>query len=181
MSKSLVKLVAGVALLGLPLFAAEAQTCVGMGAPGCNVNTSASLTIPSLFRLVLTGDSITLSTPNFATTALSGQNVTTTVATLTVSANTAWELSVSTAATDFTYVGSEGGARAASMLEVEETCSSNTWTAITAGPVVASSGTATNNSAGSLCLRTNFPADYSSTANRPGVYQLPVTLTLAAP
>ena len=181
MSKSLVKLVAGVALLGLPLFAAEAQTCAGTGTVGCNVNTTASLTIPSLFRLVLTGDSITLLTPDFSNTALSGQNVTTTVATLTVSANTSWELSVSTAATDFTYVGSEGGARAASMLEVEETCASTTWTAISSTPVVAAFGTVTNNAAGSLCLRTNFPADYSSTANRPGVYQLPVTLTLAAP
>jgi hypothetical protein len=183
MSKYLVRLVAGLAVVGMPLFSAQAQdACVGAGDAGCNIVTSASLTIPRLFRLSLTSDSITLATPTFATDSLAGQNIETTVAGLTVSANTDWVLNVSTAATDFTYVGTEGGARAASMLEVEVVCASNTWSAVTTGGGVdAASGTAVNNAGGSLCLRTNFPADYASTANRPGVYQLPVTLTLAAP
>jgi hypothetical protein len=183
MSKYLVRLVAGLAVVAMPLVAVQAQdACVGAGDAGCAINTSASLTIPRLFRLSLSTDSITLATPNFATDSLDAQDVEITVAGLTVSANTDWVLNVSTAVTDFTYVGSEGGARAASLLEVEVVCASNSWSPITTGGGVdAATGVAVNNAAGSLCLRTNFPADYASTANRPGVYQLPVTITLAAP
>ncbi len=190
MSRSKVGFLAGLALaaaVAVPGTATVVQAqdvCVGAGNPGCTINTTASLTIPRLFRLAINADSITLAVPTWATDSLPGlpaSGIPTTVAGLLVSANTDWELQVSTAAANFVYNGTEGGVRAASTLEVEATCSSNSWTAISGTPVVASSGSAVNNAAGSLCLRTVFPASYASLANRPGVYQLAVDLTLAAP
>ena len=181
MSRSTVRTLAVLALVAMPVLAQAQAPCVGSGSPGCSINRTASLTIPRLFRLAFNADSITLATPVFTTDSLANQNTPTTVAGILVSANTPWELEVSTGAANFTYSGGEGGVRAASTLQVEATCGSNIWNAISGTALVAASGSPANNAAGGLCLRTNFPASYASLANRPGLYVLPVVLTLAAP
>lgn len=182
MSRNVVRFFAGLALLAAPMVAAEAQSvCVGEGSTGCSLTRNASLTVPQLFRLALTADSITLATPDWSTDSLAGQLVTTNAAAVNVRANTAWVLTVSTAAAAWTYVGLEGGARALSTLELEEGCASGTWNVISSSAVEVANGARTNGAGANICLRTVFPADYTDAANRPGVYQLPITVTVAAP
>lgn len=177
MTRSIARTVAGLAIVALPMFAVEAQVCVG--APSCSVNPTVSLTIPKVVRLAVTGVPIVLTTPNFATDSLDGQLVTTSFAGVSIRANHAWTVNVSAAATDWTYTGTEGGVRAAGLLEYQPNCGGG-YSAISATPTMALSGALTNSASPNLCLRTVFPADYSSLANRPGVYTLVVTLTLAA-
>lgn len=183
MSRSFVRLVAGFALVAAPMVSVQAQSaCVGQGAVGCSLVRPASLTIPKLVRLAVAGDSITLNTPDFATDSLNGQTVVTnSAAFVSVRSNTNWVLNVSTAAAAWTYVGSEGGARTLAQLELEAGCTTNTWAAISSSAQQVANGGLTNGAAAGICVRTVFPNDYTATANRPGVYQLPLTITLTAP
>jgi len=183
MSRSFVRLMAGFALVAVPMVSVQAQgSCVGQGAVGCSLMRNASLTIPKLVLLQVAGDSITLNTPNFATDSLDGQLVVTnSAAFVSVKANTNWVLNVSTAASAWTYIGSEGGARTLAQLELEAGCTLNAWSAISASATQVASGTLTNGASAGICLRTVFPDDYAATANRPGIYQLPLTITLTAP
>lgn len=180
MSKSFVRLVAGLAVVAMPMMVEAQAVCVG--SPSCSLTPNVSLTIPKLVRLAMNTDSITLSTPNFATDSLNGQLVTTTYAGLNVRANAAWTLGVSTGAGAWTYAsGGESGARTLAQLELESSCGSTTWAAISGSAQQVASGARTNSAAASICLRTVFPADYADVANRPGVYQLPITILLTAP
>lgn len=177
MSRSIARYLAVLALLAVPAIAQSQTLC--LGAPSCSLNPTVSLTIPKVVRLALTGSTITLDTPTWTTDSLAGQSVTTTFTGVSVRANHSWTINISTAAANWTYVGSEGGVRAASTLEFQPNCAGG-FTAISNTPTMVRSGALTNGSAANLCLATVFPADYSSTANRPGTYTLAITLTLAA-
>jgi hypothetical protein len=181
MSRSTVRFLAGLAVVALPAFAQAQSACVGEGATGCTLSPDVSLTIPKLVRLAIDADSITLTTPNWATDSLNGQLVTTTYAGVSIRANANWVLNVSTPDAAWTYNGTESGARALAALELETTCGSTTWNAISGSAQQVSSGSRTDAGSASICLRTSFPASYDDAANRPGVYQLAIDITLAAP
>lgn len=181
MSRTTVRILAGLAVVAMPALAQAQAACVGQDATGCTLSPNVSLTIPKLVRLAIDADSITLNAPNWATDSLNGQVVTTTYAGVNVRANYAWVLNVSTAAGAWTYNGTESGVRALATLELETACSSATWNAISASAQQVASGARTNSAAASICLRTSFPASYDDAANRPGVYQLPIDITLSAP
>lgn len=183
MSRSFVRLVAGFALVAAPMVSVQAQSaCVGQGAVGCSLVRPASLTIPKLVRLGITGASITLNTPDFATDSLNDQEVVTnSAAFVSVRSNTNWVLSVSTLATEWTYAGSEGGARTLAQLQLESACGLGVWGAISSSAQQVAAGGLTNGASASICVRTVFPSDYTDAANRPGVYTLPLTISLTAP
>jgi len=170
-------MLAGLALVAIPSLSQAQTTCIG--SPSCALSPTVSLTIPKIVRFNISSASITLSTPTWATDSLSGASVTTTFAGLNIKANHAWTINISSAATDWTYTGTEGGVRARETLEFQPNCTGG-FTQVSATPTMVLSGALANGATPNLCLATNFPADYSSTANRPGAYTLAITLTLAA-
>lgn len=173
--------VAAAAALVVAPKAAQAQlVCVGINT--CNISPSASLTIPKVVRLASTASSITLTTPDFSTDSLNNQDAQTTFAGISVRANHAWTLNVSSAAANWTYTpaaGAAGGARVAADLEFQANCA-GAWAGMSGTAAAIASGALTDGTAASVCLRTNFPNDYTSVKNRPGSYTIALTLTLAA-
>jgi hypothetical protein len=178
MSRSIFRFLAGAALIAAIPVVSQAQTaCVG--APSCSLNPVASLTIPKVVRLAVNADTVVVNTPTWATDSLNNQDVTTTFTGLNVRANHSWTINISAASANWNYVGSEGGVRARETLLFQPNCTGG-FTAVSGTPTLALSGARTNGATPNLCLQTNFPNDYESTANRPGTYNLTLTLTLAA-
>ena len=169
-----------VALLAVPSIAKAQLTCVGVNT--CSLSPTASLTIPKVVRLAVSASTIALNTVDFATDSLNGQDEVTNFGGLNVRANHPWTINVSSASAAWTYTpaaGAAGGARVREDLEVQANCA-GAWTALAATAAPIASGALTNGAAAGVCLRTNFPNDYSSVKNRPGTYTLALTLTLAA-
>ena len=159
----------------------EAQSvCVGINT--CSLTPTASLTIPKVVRLATTSSTVTLATPDFTTDSLNNQDVVTTLSGISVRANHAWSIAISSAATNWTYTpaaGASGGDRVRADLLFQANCA-GAFTALSGAGQTVSSGALTNGATASICLQTNFPNDYTSVKNRPGTYTLALTLTLTA-
>jgi hypothetical protein len=171
---------AAVVLLAVPSMASAQLTCVGVNS--CSLNPTASLTIPKVVRLAVASATIALNTVDFATDSLNGQDEVTNFGGLSVRANHPWTINLSSAAANWTYTpaaGASGGARVREALEFQVNCA-GAWTPLSATAAPIASGALTNGATAGVCLRTNFPNDYASVANRPGTYTLAMTLTLAA-
>lgn len=171
---------AGAVILAVPSLASAQLNCVGIDT--CTLAPTASLTIPKVVRLATTTSTIALETPAFATDSLNGQAPSTTFTGITVRANHPWTINISSAATAWTYTaaaGASGGARVREDLEFQVGCA-GAWAAITGTAAPVATGALTNAGTADVCLRTDFPNDYSSVKNRPGSYTLALTLTLAA-
>ncbi len=180
MVSRLLKFAAVAAVIALPSVAQAQLVCVG--APSCSINPSASLTIPKVVRLAAASSAISLTTPVFTTDSLNNQAVATTFNGLNVRANHPWTIAISATSATWTYTpaaGASGGARDRADLEFQTDCA-GAWNALSATATTVASGAITNGAAASVCLRTNFPNDYTSVKNRPGTYTLALTLTLAA-
>ncbi len=180
MLRRLFVVAAGATLLAAPSVAQAQLACVGINS--CQLTPNASLTIPKLVRLGVSSASIALTTPDFAVDSLNGQTPVTTFGGISVRANHDWTLNISSAAATWTYTaapGASGGARLREDLEFQSNCA-GAWSALSATAAAISSGTLTNAGAASVCLRTNFPNDYTNVKNRPGTYALALQLTLAA-
>jgi len=171
---------AGAALLAIPSVSQAQAVCVGIG--NCTITPNASLTIPKVVRLAAASSAITLLTPDFSTDSLNGQQPVTNFGGISVRANHDWTLNVSAAAPTWTYTpaaGAAGGARVRGDLEFQVGCAGS-WAAMSGTAAAIATGTLTNSAVAGVCLRTIFPADYTDPRNRPGTYELALTLTLAA-
>lgn len=180
MVRRLAKFVAVAALVALPAVAQAQIVCVGI--TSCQLNPSASLTIPKVVRLAAAASSISLNTPDFATDSLNGQTPVTNFGGLNVRANHPWTLNISAASATWSYTaapGASGGSRDRADLEFQADCA-GAWSALSGTAAPIATGAITNGAAASVCFRTNFPNDYTSVKNRPGTYTLALTLTLAA-
>lgn len=147
----------------------------------CSTNQTASLTINPLVSLDFSG-SYNLSTPTQADLA-AGYKLEASSPTLTVKANKAWTLSVSAAAANFSYTGSESGAKSRDALywkngSVGTDLTSYTQMSGTAAQVA--SGSRTNGATPAFFFGVQYSSDYSDAGNRPGTYTLQLTYTLAA-
>jgi hypothetical protein len=177
--KSLKVAVVAAALIA-PMQAQAQLVCVGINS--CTVNPTASLTIPKLVVLEVAASSVTLNTPDFSLDSLNNQAPSTTFGGITVRANHAWTLNISAAAASWTYTpatGASGGVRAREDLEFQVNCAGG-WTDLSGTGQAIASGALTNGASANVCLRTDFPNDYTNVKNRPGTYTLALTLTLAA-
>lgn len=169
-----------VALFSAPSVVSAQLTCVGITT--CTLSPTASLTIPKVVRLAVSAATIPLTTPDFATDSLNGQDEVTTFGGISVRANHPWTINVSSASAAWTYTpaaGASGGARVREDLEVQANCA-GAWAALSGTASTIASGALTNGAAAGVCLRTNFPNDYADVRNRPGTYTIALTLTLAA-
>ena len=101
---------------------------------------------------------------------------------ITVRSNRQWTLSVhTTAATDWTYTGTEGGVKPISHLTWSNTAG-GTYNAITtsAAAIVANQAR-TNAGAPTIFFRTVYVNDLSDASNAAGDYEIPLVFTLTAP
>jgi len=111
-----------------------------------------------------------------------GANIADAGPSFTVKANRSWSLNIKTTnASNWTYVGSNGGTKPVSDL---------TWSNAVAGSYVGISTTdalltsgagATNGAAAQVFFKTVWAAGFTQPSNAPGTYSLPVVFTLSAP
>jgi hypothetical protein len=164
---------------GVTVAPAAAQSCSGTAS--CSVTSTASVTIPALVALdVAGGGALTLTAPTVAD--LSTGYVQDAGPSITVKANRTWTLSVhTTATTNWSYTGSEGGVKPISDLTWSNT-STGTYAAITnSAAAVVTNQAKTNAGAPTIFFRTVYSSDFSANNNAVGSYSIPVVFTLSAP
>lgn len=193
MSRSILRTLAAVALVAATAAVAEAQvSCTiqpGSASPQ-TCNFTGSVSVPTLARLNVTGDSLTgsaltLTSPDW-TTYLSNPTATQTLSqvALQVRANTSYAVQINSAAA---WTVPAGGSRALSTLtytSVAGACPAvNTiTTAITASPAALFNGaSATASTSRNLCFALSWGGALDGGDLAPGSYSLPITLTLSAP
>jgi hypothetical protein len=177
MTKKLV--VTGIALALVAIVApVNAQSCNGTGS--CNVTSTASVSVPALVDLSVGGaGSITLTSPTVAD--MTTGYVQDAGPAIAVKANRSWRLQLhTTAATNWTYTGDQGGVKPISDL-TWSTTAAGTYAAITGTASDVSSGTKTNTGAPTIFFRTLFSSDFSANKNSAGSYSIPLVFTLIAP
>lgn len=160
---------------------AEAQSCSDNSGAGCSVNTTASVTVPTMVRLNVAGaGAIALTSPTDAD--LDAGYVQDEGPAITVRANRAWTLAVhTTAATNWTYVGSESGVKPISDLEWSNTADGTFAAITTSAASVVENQARTNNGLPTIFFRTLYSNDFSNDRNAAGSYSIPLVFTLTAP
>ena len=160
---------------------AQAQTCSANTSAGCAVNTTARVTVPSLVQLTVAGaGNIALTAPTVAD--LTTGYVQDAGPAISVRSNRAWTLSVhTTAATDWTYVGSESGVKPISDLTWSNTAGGDYNAITTTAAEIVSNQARTNAGAPTIFFRTLYSSDFSAASNAAGEYSIPLVFTLTAP
>lgn len=184
MSRSFVRLMAGFALVAVPMVSVQAQTCTVPQAGGsCPVAFNADFSVPVLASLdVAAAGTLALATPNWTTFFGAPAAVRTVSSTsFTVKSNSPYSVNIS--ATAWTQpVGAGRVVADLSYAVAAAACpgEASITTSVASGSVVAG-GTPTGGATNLLCLALDFPGDLTSTKLLPGAYSLPLTLTITAP
>jgi hypothetical protein len=155
------------------------SSCTGTGS--CAVTSTASVAIPALVSLDVAGaGAITLTPPTVADLATG--YVQDAGPAITVKANRTWTLSVhTTATTNWTYSGTEGGVKPIGDLTWSNTAG-GTYAAITnSAAAVVTAQAKTNAGAPTVFFRTVYSSDFSANRNSVGSYSIPVVFTISAP
>ena len=184
MSRSIVRLMAGFALVAVPMVSLQAQTCTVPQAGGnCAVNFNSTLTVPVLASLdVAAAGTLALNTPVWAT-FFATPTATRTVSSTTFDVKSNSPYSVAISATAWTQpVGAGRVVADLSYAVAAGVCpgEASITASVAAGTLVAA-GTPTGGITRTLCLALDFPGDLTSTKLLPGAYTLPLTLTITAP
>jgi hypothetical protein len=156
----------------------SAQSCSGSNS--CTVTSTASVAVPALVDLNVSGGGAITLTPPAASDF--GSAVQDNGPTFTVKANRSWSLAVNTSAvTNWTYAGGNGGVKPIGDL---------TWSNTSGGAYVAITNTAasivtaqakTNSGAPTIFFKTLYPAAFDDNRNSAGTYSIPLVFTLSAP
>jgi hypothetical protein len=182
MSRSIVRAVAGLALIAAPAVV-QAQTCTNTGGASatCNVVATASLTIPYIVSLDVGSTTITLNTPTWATfLAGAATQYTETVISVTRASNATYDVQISANAATFT--NANGGARTAGTVSWTNASScAAPGTALSTTPTDFVTGASAGSTTADLCFTTEFVTNLSNTMMRAGAHTLGVTFTIAAP
>ncbi|HET9438800.1 MAG TPA: hypothetical protein VFO52_01440 [Longimicrobiales bacterium] len=160
---------------------AEAQMCTANSAAGCSINTTARVTVPAMVELMVSGaGNVALTAPTMFD--LGTGYVQDAGPAISVRSNRAWTLSVhTTAATNWTYAGTESGVKPISDLTWSNTAT-GTYSAITtSAAAIVSNQARTNAGAPTVFFRTLYSADLSAASNAAGDYSIPLVFTLTAP
>lgn len=167
--------------LAMTAVTAEAQTCTGNTAAGCTVNTTASVTVPALVELTVAGaGAVALTSPTVAD--LSTGYVQDAGPAISVKANRAWTLSVhTTAATNWTYTGTQSGVKPIADLTWANTATGSYAAITTSAASIVSNQARTNAGAPTIFFRTAYSSDFSSDRNAAGSYSIPLVFSLTAP
>jgi hypothetical protein len=168
-------------VLGTAIGANQANAQCSGNAGSCKSTNTVTATVNALVKLGMSTAATTLTSPT-ADQVEVGANIADAGPTFTIKANRSWTLNIKTTnASNWTYVGSNGGTKPISDL---------TWSNAVAGTYVGISSTdalflsgasATNGAAAQAFFKTVWAAGFTQPSNAPGVYSLPVVFTLSAP
>jgi hypothetical protein len=167
-------------VLGAAIDASQANAQCSSNSGSCNTTNTASVTVGALVKLAMSSAATTLTAPSVTDieSALSLDNV---GPVFTVKANRSWNLKVkSFNATNFDYVGTDGGVKPISDLSWATT-SGGSYLAVTASDVSVASGASSNSTTVNSFFRTSWAGGFSAASNAPGTYSLPIVFTLTAP
>ena len=161
---------------------ANAQGCSG-NAGTCNTTHTASVTVGSLVKLIMSSATTTLTAP-LADDINTGAVIPDNGPTFTIKSNRAWDLKIKAqpaVAGLWDYSGTDAGQKPIADL-AWSTVAGSGFAAITAGDVtVTSNASASNAAAASIFFQTTWVNDFSNVTNAPGLYSLPIVFTLTAP
>jgi hypothetical protein len=137
--------------------------------------------VPALVELTVAGaGAISLMSPTVAD--LTTGYVQNAGPAITVKANRAWTLSVhTTAATNWTYTGTQGGVKPISDLTWANDATGTYAAITTTAAAIVSNQARTNAGAPTIFFRTVYSSDFSNDKNAAGSYSIPLVFTLAAP
>ena len=168
-------------VLGSAISVNQASAQCSGNAGSCNTTNTASVSVNALVKLGMGSAATALTSPT-ADQVEVGANIADAGPSFTVKANRSWSLNIKTTnASNWTYVGSNGGTKPVSDL---------TWSNAVAGSYVGISTTdalltsgagATNGAAAQVFFKTVWAAGFTQPSNAPGTYSLPVVFTLSAP
>ena len=168
-------------VLGSAISVNQAGAQCSGNAGSCNTTNTVSASVNALVKLGMSTAATTLSSPT-ADQVEVGANLADGGPSFTIKANRSWSLNIKTTnASNWTYVGSNGGVKPISDL---------TWSNAVAGSYVGISSTdalltsgasATNGAAAQVFFKTVWAAGFTMPSNAPGTYSLPVVFTLSAP
>ena len=166
-------------VLGTALGSSQANAqCAGVNS--CNTTNTASVTVGALVSLGMSSSTTALTAPTGAQVD-AGATIADAGPTFTVKANRSWTLNLkSLNATDWTYVGSDGGVKPISHLTWADAVA-GTFVAITASDAVMATGARTAGTAKAIFFQTAWTGGFGAASNAPGVYSLPIQFTLSAP
>jgi hypothetical protein len=168
-------------VLGSAISVNQASAQCSGNAGSCNTTNTASVSVNALVKLGMGSVTTTLTSPT-ADQVEVGATIADAGPSFTIKANRSWTLNIKTTnASNWTYVGSNGGTKPISDL---------TWSNAVAGTYVGISSTdalflsgasATNGAAAQAFFKTVWAAGFTQPSNAPGTYSLPVVFTLSAP
>ena len=168
-------------VLGSAISVNQANAQCSGNAGGCLTVNTASATVNALVKLGMSATATTLSSPTADQVEI-GATLADVGPTFTIKANRSWTLNIRTSnPASWTYVGTSGGTKPISDL---------TWSNAVAGTYVGISTTdglflsgaaATNGTAAQAFFKTVWAAGFTQPSNAPGIYSLPIVLSLSAP
>jgi hypothetical protein len=168
-------------VLGTAIGVNQANAQCSGNAGSCNSTNTVSATVNALVKLGMSAATTTLSSPTADQIDL-GATLADAGPTFTIKANRSWTLNIKTTnASNWTYVGSNGGTKPISDL-TWSTAVAGTYSAISNSDALFLSGaSATNGAPAQAFFKTVWAAGFTLPSNAPGVYSLPVVFTLSAP
>jgi hypothetical protein len=170
-----------IALCGVFAGASQAGAQCSGNAGTCNTTNTASVLIPALVKLGMSGTTTTLTAPTADQVDL-GATISDAGPTFTIKANRSWTLNIRSGnPTSWTYTGANSGVKPIGDLTWAN-AAAGTYAAITGSDAVFTSGASASAGASAAAFfKTNYPAGLANVANAPGTYSLPIIFTLTAP
>ncbi len=151
------------------------------GNNSCGLTNTVTATVLNLVKLQMTTTGTTLSSPT-ADQVETGVTLADNGPAFTIKANRSWTLNIKTTnPSQWTYVGSNGGAKPISDLTWSN-APAGTFTGISSvdAPFTTGAG-ASNGAAAQVYFKTLWAAGFTQPSNAPGTYSMPVVFTLSAP
>lgn len=168
-------------VLGTAIAGNQASAQCSGNAGSCNTTNTASVNVNALVKLGMSGTTTSLTSPTADQIEI-GANIADNGPSFTIKANRSWTLNIkTTAASNWVYVGSNGGTKPISDLTWSN-ASAGTFTGMSSTDALFLSGAAaTNGFAAQAFFKTVWAAGFTQPSNAPGAYSLPIVFTLSAP
>src|SRR5438105_295550 len=168
-------------VLGSAISVNQASAQCSGNAGSCNTTNTASVSVNALVKLGMGSAATALTSPT-ADQVEVGANIADAGPSFTVKANRSWSLNIKTTnASNWTYVGSNGGTKPVSDLTWSNAVAGSYVGISTTDALLTSSAGATNGAAAPAFFQTVWAAGFTQPSNAPGTYSLPVVFTLSAP
>ena len=173
------RLILAAMVLGTAIGVSEANAQLSCtGGASCSVTNSASAVVGTLIKLSQTSASTALGDPT-ATDIETGNTIPSNGPTLTIKANRAWTLKISTSQANFSYSGPDVGVKPISHLTWSG--DNSTFAAITTTGDQLAGGAKTSSVTQNVFFKTQWVAGMGDPSNAAGTYTLPIVFTLSAP